>query len=71
MIKKSLYEELIIHIGKEELAKLLGADTGFSVQNTDEEDGEIRFILSRKTTIDEPMPHAPRTQEQGKRRDFL
>jgi hypothetical protein len=71
MIKKSLYEELIIYIGKEELAKLLGADPGFSVQNTEEEDGEIRFILSRKTTIDEPMTHTKHMQEQGKRRDFL
>jgi hypothetical protein len=40
MIKKSLYEELTIHIDKEELAQLLGADPGFSVENVEEEKGE-------------------------------
>jgi hypothetical protein len=74
MIKKSLYEELCIHIDKEELAQLLGADPGFSVQNVEEEKGEIRFTLSRKTTLGEASSNAQSThasREQAERRSFL
>jgi hypothetical protein len=74
MIKKSFYEELTIHVDKEELAQLLGADPGFSVQNVEEEKGEIRFTLSRKnalgeTSSDSQTPHTSR--EQAERRNFL
>ena len=74
MIKKSLHEELTIHIDKEELAQLLGADPGFSVENVEEEKGEFRFILSRKTTLDEASLNAQRadiSREQAERRSFL
>jgi len=43
MIKKSLSEELCIHIDHEELAQLLGADPGFSVQNVEGRKGAIAF----------------------------
>jgi hypothetical protein len=74
MIKKSLDEELCIHIDKEELAQLLGADPGFSVQNVEEEKGAIRFTLSRNTTLDEASTHAQSThtsRAQAERRSFL
>jgi hypothetical protein len=61
MIKKLFYEELTIHIDKEELAQLLGADPGFSVEHVEEEKGEIRFMLSRKTTLDDARSSAPKT----------
>jgi hypothetical protein len=63
--KKSLYEELIVHIDKEELGKLLGADPGFEVQNIEEVGKEYRFILGRKTDLNETAP----TREE--RRSFL
>jgi hypothetical protein len=53
MIKKALYEELIIHVDKEELARLLDLDPGFEVQNIEEVGKEFRFILSRKTDLSE------------------
>jgi hypothetical protein len=74
MIKKSLYEELCIQIDKEELAQLLGADPGFSVENVEEEKGEIRFMLSRKTTLGEVSAHSQKTEiarEQAERKSFL
>ena len=74
MIKKSLHEELTIHIDKEELAQLLGADPGFSVEHVEEEKGEIRFLLSRKTTLNNASSNASRTdisREQTERRSFL
>jgi hypothetical protein len=65
MIKKALYEELTIHIDKEELGRLLGADPSFEVQNIEEEGKEYRFILSRKTDLNETVP------KQEERRRFL
>jgi hypothetical protein len=71
MIKKSLYEELTIHIDKEELAQLLGADPGFSVENVEEEKGEFHFMLSRKTTLDEAGFNPQAGQTQAERGRFL
>jgi hypothetical protein len=75
MIRKSLIEELYIHIDKDELAKLLGADPGFSVQNVEEEKEEFRFMLVRKTALEkEVLSNAQGdtlTREQGERRRFL
>ena len=53
MLKKALYEELIIHVDKEELARLLDLEPGFAVQNIEEAGEEFRFILSRKTDLNE------------------
>jgi hypothetical protein len=60
MIKKALFEELIIHVDKEELARLLDIETGFEVQNIEEQGKEFRFILSRRTDLNEN----PRRQER-------
>jgi hypothetical protein len=56
MMKKALYEELIIHIDREELARLLDIDPGFEVQNIEEDGKNFRFILSRKTDLSEKTP---------------
>ena len=74
MIKRSLFEELCIHIDKEELAQLLGADRGFSVQHVEEEKGGFRFLLSRETTLGEPSSNAQGTdtsREHAERKRFL
>jgi hypothetical protein len=74
MIKKSLFEELCIHIDKEELAQLLGADSGFSVQNVEEERGGFRILLSRETTLEESSAHPQTTdipRQHIERRSFL
>jgi hypothetical protein len=65
MIKKLLHEELYIHIDKEKLARLLGADPGFAVQNVEEERNEIRFMLFRKTTLDETNANARNSDQEG------
>jgi hypothetical protein len=64
MIKKELYEEIIIHIDKGELARMLDLEPGYTVQNIDEVGEEFRFILSRRTNLSEK----PRREE---RRSFL
>ena len=56
MIKKALYEELIIHIDKDEMARLLDLEPGFAVQNIEEEGEAFRLILSRKTDLSEKRP---------------
>lgn len=74
MIRKSLFEELCIYIDKEELAQLLGADSGFSVQNVEEEKGGYRILLSRETRLEESSAHSERTdipRQQAERRNFL
>ena len=60
MIKKALFEELIIHVDKEELARLLEIEPGYEVQNNEEQGKEFRFILSRRTDLNEN----PRRQER-------
>jgi hypothetical protein len=60
MIKKALFEELIIHVDKEELARLLDIEPGFEVQIIEEQGKEFRFILSRKTDLNEN----PRREER-------
>jgi hypothetical protein len=65
MIKKALYEELIIQVDREELARLLDIDPGFEVQNIEQDDKEFQFILSRKTDLSK---ESPRREE---RRSFL
>jgi hypothetical protein len=64
MIKKELFEEIIIHIDKEELARMLEIEPGYMVQTIEEVGGEFRFILSRRTNLSEK----PRRDE---RRSFL
>jgi hypothetical protein len=75
MIKKSLIEELYIHIDKEELAHLLGADSGFSVQSVEEEKEEFRFMLVRKTALEEEVrsnvQREALAREQAERKRFL
>jgi hypothetical protein len=65
MIKKELYEELIIHVDREELARLLEIEPGFEVQHIEEDGKDFRLILSRKTDLSEK---SPRREE---RRSFL
>jgi hypothetical protein len=65
MIKKALYEELIIHVDREELARLLDIEPGFEVQNIEEQGKEFRLILSRKTDLNEKIPR------REERRGFL
>jgi hypothetical protein len=65
MMKKALFEELIIHVDKEELARLLDIESGFEVQNIEEQGKEFRLILSRKTDLNEKIPR------REERRSFL
>jgi hypothetical protein len=65
MIKKALFEELIIHVNREELARLLDIEPGFAVQNIEEQGKEFRLILSRKTDLSEKIPR------REERRGFL
>jgi hypothetical protein len=55
MIKKALFEELIIHVDKEELAQLFDIEPGYEVQNIEEQGKEFRFILSRRTDLGEKI----------------
>jgi hypothetical protein len=65
VIKKALYEELIIHVDKEELARLLGLEPGFEVQSIEEDGKAFRLIFSRKTDLSE------KSQRRENRKSFL
>jgi hypothetical protein len=47
MIKK-IYEEIVIHIDNQELARLLGLQPGFTLQHVDEVGLDFHLIFSRK-----------------------
>jgi hypothetical protein len=65
MMKKALFEEVIIHVDKEEMARLLDLEPGFAVQNIEEDGTAFRLIFSRKTDLAEQMPR------REERRSFL
>ncbi len=63
MIKKELYEEIILILDKDELANLFDLEPGFTAQNIEEVDGQFRFILSRRIDLSEKL--------EDKRKRFL
>ena len=52
MIKK-VYEEFILHIDNEELARLLGLKPGFTLQHIEEAGMDFQLVFSRKTDLSE------------------
>ena len=56
MIRKTLFEELIIHVDKEEMARLLDLEPGFTVQQIEAEGETFRLIFSRTTDLTEQHP---------------
>jgi hypothetical protein len=69
MIKQSLYEQIVILVGREELAQMLRAEQGFEIEKIEDQQSEIRFTLGRKTDLDEEITPAGRTEQ--KRREKL
>jgi hypothetical protein len=65
MMKKALFEEVIIHVDKEEMARLLDLEEGFAVQQIEEDGTAFRLIFSRKTDISEQIPR--REERSGRR----
>jgi hypothetical protein len=65
MMKKALFEEVIIHVDKEEMARLLNLEPGFAVQNIEEGGTAFRLIFSRQTDLSEQIPR------REERRRFL
>jgi hypothetical protein len=55
MIKK-VYEELVIHVDNEELARLLGLEPGFTLQHIEEVGMDFHLIFSRKAYLSEKSP---------------
>ena len=47
MIKK-IYEEIVIHIDNQELARLFGLQPGFTLQHVEEVGLDFHLIFSRK-----------------------
>jgi hypothetical protein len=69
MIKQSLYEQIVIVVGRDELAKMLRAEQGFEMEKIEDKQDEIRFTLGRKTDLDEEI--APPEKTEQKRRERL
>lgn len=57
MIKK-IYEEIVIHIDNQELARLLELPPGFTLQHIDEVGLDFHLIFSRKA--DQPLEREER-----------
>ncbi len=55
MVKK-VYEELILHIDNEELARLLGLEPGFTLQHIEEVGMDFHLVFSRKADLSEQRP---------------
>jgi hypothetical protein len=60
---KTVYEELVIHIDNEELARLLSLEPGFTLQHIDEVGMDFQLIFSRKADRSDPLPR--REQRKG------
>jgi hypothetical protein len=56
MIKKVIYEELIIQVDNEELARLLDLEPGFTLQHIEEAGMDFHLIFSRKADPSEQLP---------------
>jgi hypothetical protein len=69
MIQQSLYEQIVIVVGREELAQMLRAEQGFEIEKIEDQQSEIRFTLGRKTDLDEEI--APEERTEPKRREKL
>ncbi len=65
VMKKVLYEEVIIHVDKKEMARLLDLEDGFAVQQIEEEGEAFRLIFSRRIDLSEQHPR------REERRSFL
>jgi hypothetical protein len=61
MIKKVIYEELIIQFDNEELARLLDLEPGFTLQHIEEAGMDFHLIFSRKA---DPSKQLPRGEER-------
>lgn len=55
MIKK-VYEEVVILVDNEELARRLGLEPGFTLQHIEEEGEDFHLIFSRKADLSEQLP---------------
>jgi hypothetical protein len=69
MIKQSLYEQIVIVIGRDELVRMLRAEQGFEIEKIEDQQSEIHFTLGRKTELDEEIP-LERTGQQRRERLF-
>ena len=56
MRKKVVYEELVIHVDHEELARLLELEPGFTLQHIEEVGQDFQLVFSRKTDLSEQTP---------------
>ena len=70
MIKQSLYEQVVIIVGREELAQMLQAEQGFEIEKIEDQQSEIRFTLGRKTDLDEEIEPEKRTEQKRRERLF-
>jgi hypothetical protein len=53
---KTVYEERIIQIDHEELARLLGLEPGFTLQHIEEAGMDFQLVFSRKADCSETLP---------------
>jgi hypothetical protein len=65
LMRKALFEELMTHIDREALARLLDLEPGYELQNIEADGQEFRFTFSRKTDLGEKIP------SREERRRFL
>ncbi len=64
MIKQSLYEQVVVIVGREELAQMLRAEQGFEIEKIEDQQSEIRFTLGRKTELEEEIESPQNRKER-------
>lgn len=70
MIKQSLYEQIVIVVGRDELAQMLRTEQGFEIEKIEDKQDEIRFTLGRKTELDEEIVPPERIEQKQMERLF-
>src|SRR5687767_7955868 len=64
MTLKTIYQQVVIVVDRDELAKMLLAQPGFEIEKIEDKQSEVHFIFGRKDDCDMSLPPLSREEEQ-------
>jgi hypothetical protein len=64
MTLKTVYQQIVIVVDRDELAKMLLAQPGFEIEKIEDKQNEVHFIFGRKDDCNMSLPLFSREEEQ-------
>jgi hypothetical protein len=64
MILKTVYQQIVIVVDRDELAKMLLAQPGFEIEKIEDQQSEVHFIFGRKDDCNMSLPLFSKEEEQ-------